>query len=192
MTGYFLWCDIETQGLDAERHWMFEIAAIVTTVDTLEPVGEPFHRIFQYNDDHIERIKEYTDPFVLEMHEKTGLWDKMVRKEPGWIDGGPTWEDDEDMLAWLQDLVGDEPRQARMAGSSIVLDLNFLRKNLPETAKHLHYRFVDVSGFCYALETQGLITPFDLERDDEHTAMGDILASIAKYKNALAQVKALG
>ena len=48
------------------------------------------------------------------------------------------------MLGFLQRHV--EPREARLAGNSVHVDLGFLRVHMPDLAAHLHYRIVDVSS----------------------------------------------
>jgi oligoribonuclease len=48
------------------------------------------------------------------------------------------------VLAFLRAHV--EPKEARLAGNSVHVDLGFLRAHMPDLASQLHYRIVDVTS----------------------------------------------
>lgn len=47
------------------------------------------------------------------------------------------------VLAFLRQHV--EPKEARLAGNSVHVDVTFLKAWMPDLAAYLHYRIVDVS-----------------------------------------------
>jgi oligoribonuclease len=174
------WIDVETTGLDPHFNELLEIACILTDVQ-LRPLAEPFHRVLQYDERQTALIKEYgTSDFVLDMHEKTGLWDKLKG-------GTPRPLVDEQLLDYIKS-VAPEKRQARVVGNSVRLDLNFLEQYLPKSYEHLHYRSVDVTGFEFLLASWGLASTEKAE--PEHTAIGDITASIVQLHSLKTQLEA--
>lgn len=162
------WIDVETTGLDAHYDYLLEVACIVTDTQ-LRPLAEPFHRVVFYGEDDVEWMKGTTSEYVREMHEKTGLWDKLPE--------GTERPDVDQQLKEYISSVAPEKRQARVAGNSVRLDLNFLETELPETYGHLHYRFVDVTGFEYLLSEWGITVPGGSDNRN-HDALGDITESI--------------
>lgn len=171
------WIDVETTGLVASRDYLLEVACIVTDTQ-LRPLAEPFHRVVQYDEAYVSIVKATANDFVREMHEKTGLWDRLTSgTDQGLVD--------EQLLEYIR-AVAPEKRQARVAGNSVRLDLNFLEEWLPDTYDHLHYRFVDVTGFEYLLTQWGVAEALELDKD--HTALGDITSSITQLHFLMGQL----
>lgn len=171
------WIDVETTGLDPQENHLLEVACILTDTK-LRPLREPFHRVLFY--DSTDWIKDETSPYVVDMHEKTGLWDKLQS-------GTPRRTVDTELLEYISS-VAPATRQARVAGNSVRLDLNFLEQFLPETYHHLHYRSVDVSAIEYILREWQLLDDPPAEHEPEHTALGDITASIAQLYGVLSDL----
>lgn len=177
---YLVATDAETTGLrDQEGHLLLEIAVYLASADApfdlIEPDG--FHAIIKH-----DRATAYAvaDDFVREMHEKTGLWDKLE-------DGTPLEEVDEQLLAYLQKHIGK--RQGRVFGNSIRLDMNFLDTYLPKSAAWLHYRFLDASGLAWFVNRQYGVPFFDKKR--AHTAIGDINESIEELRYITRSLRAI-
>lgn len=172
------WIDVETSGLSPQDDCLLEVACILTDVQ-LRPLAEPFHRVIFYSPDVVEWVKDETSDFVVDMHEKTGLWDKLPS-------GQHVRNVDRDLLEYIRS-VAPEKRQARVAGNSVRLDLNFLEEYLPASYEHLHYRSVDVSAIEYVLSQWGLASTEKAE--PEHTAIGDITASIIQLHSLKTQLE---
>lgn len=102
---------------------------------------------------HAVRIQPAgVDPYVIEMHSKNGLWERVPHGEA--LDTV-----DRDLAAFITEhavktivktfgpdgtskFVEDKPQ---LAGSTISFDRGFIARHLPRAAKTLHYRNVDVS-----------------------------------------------
>lgn len=174
------WIDVETTGLDPHYSALLEVACILTDTQ-LRPLREPFHAVIKYAEHEVEVMRSECDDFVREMHDKTGLWDKLLT-------GRPLVSVDMQLEEYIRS-VAPERRQARVAGNSVRLDLNFLETHLPLTYDHLHYRFVDVTGIEYILGQWGLAEPVEAEKD--HTALGDITSSVTQLHGLLVQLETL-
>jgi len=69
-----LWVDLETTGLD-ENDPLLEIAGIITD-EKLNPMSD-FNAVAYFDRDSLP-----IDPFVLAMHDESGLWDECIRQNP--------------------------------------------------------------------------------------------------------------
>jgi oligoribonuclease len=179
---YLVWVDVETSGLDANNDFLLEVAAIITNLDATVEYGE-FHRTLYYGAPSASWIRDCSNTFVRDMHDKTGLWDRLP-------DGDQAYVVDQDLLEFISTMV-PEPRKARLAGNSVRLDLNFIAANLPLSYAHLHYRSVDVSALAYVMaDCWGVVDGY-FEKKKSHAALDDIRESIDEYKWLHAQVKEL-
>lgn len=176
MADVLAWIDVETTGLNAQEHYLLEVACILTDTNLNVLEDEPFCAVIYYGEDDRRQLRDEADPHVQQMHDATGLW----RSLPS---GTPIRDVDRGLLAYISKHA-PEPRQARVAGNSVRLDLNFLDDSLPATAAHLHYRFVDVTGINYILEENGLYSDQPLP-DSDHVALNDIQRSIAQLRQSL-------
>lgn len=173
MSERIIWIDVETTGLSAfGKDELLEVACLVTDADLNILDEQGFRAVIKYSDLQISRMKLNTSDYVLEMHNKTGLWDELPM-------GAPVKTVDESLLAYIKQFV-PEPRTARIAGNSITLDRNFLEANLPQSFGHLHYRSYDVStiaGLASAwYEDEGY------QKKLTHAAMDDIRESIEELR----------
>lgn len=174
------WIDVETTGLRAQDHYLLEVACIVT--DTLlRPLAEPFHRVVRYDRYDVPTMKDRTSDYVVDMHTKTGLWEKLPA-------GTERMDVDRQLRKYIKS-VAPNPKQARVAGNSVRLDLNFLEEWLPETYEHLHYRFVDVSGLEFILREWELLDKPTVKGEPAHTAVEDIAASVVQLHAVLDELE---
>ncbi len=79
------------------------------------------------------------DPFVVEMHTRSGLLDQIKASTISLDDAG---------AATLEFIKGHvpEPASVPLCGNSIGTDRRFLAAYLPDIENHLHYRSIDVSS----------------------------------------------
>lgn len=172
---YLLWTDVETTGTDATTCHLLEVAAMITDYDLNLVTEESYSAVVRYSPETVTTIRDETVPFVVDMHDKTGLWDRLTSPEAksmGHIDA--------ELRAFLHTVTGGEKKIARMAGNSIRLDLNFVEKNLPDTYADLHYRMFDVSTLAVAAaKWRGAGT---FRKELAHTAVGDIRESLAEAR----------
>jgi len=128
-----VWMDLEMTGLDPGRDVILEIATLVTD-DELEVVAEGPDLVIHQSDDVLARM----DPFVTEMHTRSGLLEKVRASTVSLEEAGAA------TLAFLREHV-PEPGTVPLAGNSIGTDRRFLAAYLPAIEEHLHYRCIDVS-----------------------------------------------
>lgn len=168
-----IWVDVETSGLDPEKDYLLEVGIVLTDrwggsiaedswlLDTVLP-------------------KE-VDPFVVEMHNKSGLWNDLT-------DSTATLTQIEATDRILDFLTIHNIRYSSlpMCGSSVHFDRSFLKKFLPEVEKHFHYRNIDISTLkllCEDLNPE-LYAKLDSETQPakKHRAISDCYDTINEYK----------
>lgn len=171
-----LWLDLETTGLDPYNlDRLLEVAAIGTDLD-LNEVADPFEAVVRYGPETARALREeVAGDFVRAMHDKTGLWDRL----PG---GAPLSEVDSGLLEYTRSFA-PEPKQARLAGSSVSgVDVPFTTRFLPNTKGHLHYRVVDVSSEAFVAAEITRTAPGYFEKKRSHRAIDDIRESLDELR----------
>jgi len=129
-----VWMDLEMTGLDHTSDVIVEIATIVTD-DDLAIIAEGPDIVVHQTDDVLARM----DPFVVEMHTRSGLLDAIKASTTTLEDAGAR------TLEFIRQHA-PEPRTVPLCGNSIGTDRRFLAAYLPEIEDHLHYRSIDVSS----------------------------------------------
>jgi oligoribonuclease len=126
--------DLEMTGLDHLHDVIVEIATIVTD-DDLVIVAEGPDIVIHVDDDVLAGM----DPFVVEMHTRSGLLEAIRASTTTLEDAGAQ------TLAFIREHA-PEPKSVPLCGNSIGTDRRFLAGYLPEIEDHLHYRSIDVSS----------------------------------------------
>lgn len=162
-----LWADVETTGTDAHAGYLLQVAGFLTDTD-LNIISEPFNHIIQYTD--VDTIKSSANEFVQNMHEQTGLWDKLP-------DGLPLAEVDELVKNYINRYKDDET-VVRLAGNSIRLDLNFMERFLALSYGTLTYRSLDMSAISFFLKEVCGLTDEDFKKKKSHDAVDDVMESL--------------
>ena len=103
--------------------------------DELNVVAEGPDIAIHHDDDVLMRM----DPFVVEMHTRSGLLDQIRASTASLEEAGQL------TLAFIKEHV-PEPRTVPLCGNSIGTYRRFLAAYLPEIEDYLHYRSVDVSS----------------------------------------------
>jgi oligoribonuclease len=129
-----VWMDLEMTGLDHTTDVIVEIATLVTD-DDLEIVAEGPDLVVHQPEDVLARM----DPFVLDMHTRSGLLDQIRASTITLEEAG------RETLAFIRQHAPVE-RTVPLCGNSIGTDRRFLAAYLPEIEEYLHYRSVDVSS----------------------------------------------
>ena len=126
--------DLEMTGLDHTSEVIVEIATLVTD-DDLEVVAEGPDLVVHQPEELLLKM----DPFVVEMHSRSGLLDQIKTSTISLEQAGA------ETLAFIKQHV-PEARTVPLCGNSIGTDRRFLAAYLPEIEEYLHYRSVDVSS----------------------------------------------
>lgn len=180
MKDILAWIDIETDGLKASSN-ILEIACIVTDTD-LNPLDSTgYEAVVFYTENDSKIMRENALPVVQEMHTSTGLWGKLPQ-------GKPLSVIENEVLDYIK-VFAPEKRQARVAGSSVRADLNWIEYHMPSLYDHLHYRSIDVSTIHAIFEWSGIEAG---RRDDHvsvHSAMSDINDSLMFAREYVSYIK---
>lgn len=168
----FVWLDLEMTGLDPDTCAIVELALVVTGPD-LAPVAELERVIWQP-----EEVLARTDPFVREMHTRSGLLDRVRASRASLHDV------EREAVALVSRHAGF--REGVLCGNSIHQDRRFLVRHMPLLEGYLHYRQVDVSSL--KVLAKAWYPGVEFKKDKTHTALDDIrgsLAELAFYKQNL-------
>lgn len=164
------WLDAETTGLHASEEFLLEVACIVTDSD-LNVLHEGYTTPIYYPATVAQLLRETSIPVVKNMHDSTGLWDRLET-------GKLLSTVDAELTAYISQFA-PEPRTSWLAGNSIFLDRDFLRKFLPGVYNHLHYRSVDVTSIAGPADWwYGESFP----KEKKHDAFSDIIESIEELR----------
>ncbi len=169
-----VWLDLEMTGLDAQVNVILQAALITTSAD-LTPLEEFSVDIWQP-----EAALSTMTPFVREMHEKTGLIERVRRSKT-------ELRRAEQQL--LEIVSGWCPYGAVLCGNSIWQDRRFVDRYMPGLSGYLTYRLLDVSSIKVLAKTwYGQTALYTKPSDGEHDALVDVRNSIkelAHYKKVL-------
>ncbi len=164
-------------GLDHTRDVIVEIATIVTD-DELDVVAEGPDLVIHQPDDVLATM----DPFVVEMHTKSGLLE-AIRASPVTLEeaGAAT-------LEFLRTTVPGT-KAVPLCGNSIGTDRRFLAAYLPAIEAFLHYRSIDVSSVKELVRRwYPEVRQARPQKSGSHRALDDIRDSIAELRYYRARV----
>ncbi len=128
-----MWMDLEMTGLDPGKDVIVEIATLVTD-DDLNIVAEGPDLVVHQPDEALAVM----DPFVVDMHTKSGLLEAVRASTLSLDDAGAQ------TLAFIKEHAPEEG-SVPLCGNSIGTDRRFLSVYLNDIEEYLHYRSVDVS-----------------------------------------------
>jgi oligoribonuclease len=144
-TDRFVFCDLETFGLNYDKDPIIEIGFVIYDVNlSVVPIAT-FSSILWRPEYGQRRNKNFEhDAYVLDMHAKSGLWTDIQAGPPDDTNWNPLAVE-ERVLAWLSDngIGRDDP----LVGSSIQFDRNMLARQHPRIEEVFSYRNIDISSF---------------------------------------------
>lgn len=163
--------DLEMTGLDPDKDVIVEIATVVTD-DDLVVVAEGPDLVIHHSDD----VLAVMDPFVVDMHTKSGLLTSIRESTLSLEEAGRL------TLEFIR-LHVPQAQSVPLCGNSIGTDRRFLARYLPDIEKYLHYRCVDVSSIKELVRrwyagTEN-VRPFKVGK---HRALDDVLESIEELR----------
>lgn len=166
-----LWLDMEMSGLDVEKERILEVAAIVTDLDFREI--ETYHAIVKQPREVLDRM----DDWNRKHHGESGLIEQVLTV-------GRDERDVENELIGIVNRRFGEP--AVLAGNSISQDRSFINRYMPQLARALHYRMLDVTAWKILMNEKFSVK---YEKKNAHRAVDDIRESIAEMQLYLEQVR---
>ena len=166
-----MWMDLEMTGLDPTRDVIVEIATIVTD-DELAIVAEGPDLVIHQTDEVLAAM----DPFVVEMHTRSGLLEAIRTSQVTLTDAGAA------TLEFIR-AHAPEPATVPLCGNSIGTDRRFLAAYLPEIESHLHYRSIDVSSVKELVRRwYPKVREARPQKVGQHRALDDIRESIEELR----------
>ncbi|KRX64924.1 Oligoribonuclease, mitochondrial [Trichinella sp. T9] len=126
-----IWIDCEMTGLDIDNDRLMEIACMVTEGDENLTIGPNI--IIHQDDALLANMNEWCKT----QHGKTGLTEAVQQSTV------TEKVAEKQMLEFLS--LHTSPGLCPLAGNSIGRDRQFIEKYMPDLAKHIHYRNVDVT-----------------------------------------------
>src|SRR3954451_16700269 len=166
-----MWMDLEMTGLDPGKDVIVEIATLVTD-DDLNVVAEGPDLVVHQPESALAMM----DPFVVDMHTKSGLLAAVRASTTTLEDAGAR------TLAFVKEHP-PEPATVPLCGNSIGTDRRFLAAYLPAIENWLHYRSVDVSSVNELVKRwyPGLASAHP-NKTGSHRALDDIRESVNELR----------
>jgi len=166
MSQKLLWCDMEMTGLRVEKEAIIEVAFIVTNTK-LEPLDQYESVVYQPRD-FLDRMDDWNRSH----HTQSGLINKIQF-------GKPQSQVEKEIIELVRDNFEIPNERPILAGNSIAQDRSFINLYMPDLAKILHYRMLDVSSWKIIFEN---VYGLRYEKHKNHRALEDILESIEELK----------
>jgi len=162
------WIDLEMTGLDDTLDQILEVAVVITDIE-FKPLEE-YHRVVYQPQDVLDRMNDWCK----KTHGESGLTAAIPN-------GTPLATVEKELLTLIEKHYGTKDRVV-LAGNSVGNDKRFMDRYMPEVAKRLHYRLIDVSSFKEIFrEKYGI----HFHKGNSHRAVDDILESINELKHYL-------
>lgn len=161
--------DIETTGLEVNRHSILEVALVLTD-NSLE---EKLRESFVVSQSHV--TLNATNSWCEKQHKNSGLISEVKDSNVS------NSEAEKNLIKLFQEEVSkgvDVP----MAGNSVHFDREFLKSHMPGFENCFHYRNIDVSVFRELLERWGREEDIWEGEEKPHRAMGDVERCIKELK----------
>ncbi len=172
----FIWTDLETTGLDPEREEILALGMIITD-NAFKEIAR-FEQVIHVPAGY--RAMREMSPYVLEMHTKNGLLEKVAesRDELAAIEKLACTFLDQHLGAPAEKITDRPP----MAGNSVGFDRGFLTRHCPELVKRFNYRLLDVSTLkvLACATVPGAQKWNDSRPDAAHTPIADLEGSISE------------
>lgn len=164
------WVDLEMTGLDEMKDSILEVAIVITDLEfnTLDT----YHRVVFQPPEVVAGMNDWCK----KTHGDSGLTAAIPN-------GTPLAEVEKDILTLLNKHYGDPAKgkaeRVVLVGNSVGNDKRFIDRYMPEMAKRLHYRIIDISSFKEIFRDKyGLM----FQKKENHRAQDDIFESIGELK----------
>lgn len=171
MKARYLWCDLETTGLDEHADAILECAVIVTDVDLIPIRADSW--VIGMTD--LARARLAENEKVRDMHTRNGLIAECERSS------GTVGELDRDLERLISAFEWDEANDGKpiLAGSTIGFDHKFLAIDCPVASALLHYRSLDVTPIKLMIVD---VLGGRFAKAEKHRAMDDVSESLLQAR----------
>ena len=163
---------MEMTGLDEKVNVIIEIAVVITDLD-FNVLEEYETAVFQP-----QSAMDLMDSWCQATHTKSGLVERVKT--------GAKLEDAEKAIVELISRHFKADERIVLAGNSVGNDRRFIDKYMPNFAKRLHYRLIDVSSYKEVFRNKYGI---QFKKSENHMAKEDIMESIKELQTYLSYVQ---
>ena len=167
------WIDMEMTGLDVNKEVIIEVAALITNWEF--KVLEQFESVVYQSQTYLDAMDDWNKKH----HRDSGLTAKVPF-------GQKQIDVENTLIAMVHKHFPDPKNRPILAGNSITQDRLFLDKYMPNFAKLLHYRMVDVSSWKVVFQNK---LGKKYEKKNAHRAFDDIFESMEELKFYLSFVR---
>lgn len=173
---FLLWMDLETTGLEPDKHLILEASYQATTFrHPYAPLTRQRTVLTLADDFDVDQAYEKADAHVRKMHTTSGLWADLKLGRNSYDEPAITARLlERDLLQLSANWPTKRSRRVMLAGNTVHFDLGFLRAHLPKFAARLHFRVFDASGARTFLRSLGMPRG---EHENPHRADRDMLAA---------------
>lgn len=168
----FFWIDLEMTGLDDAVDSILEVAIIITDSD-LKPL-DSLHRVVYQPPEVVEKMNDWCK----KTHGESGLTAAIPL-------GTPLAYVEQEVLQLINRHYSSQDRVI-LVGNSVGNDKRFVDRYMPDVAKRLHYRVIDVSSFKEIFREKYDI---QFQKRNTHRAVDDIHESIRELEYYLSFIK---
>lgn len=158
-------------GLDDAKDVILEVAVIITDLNFKQL--DHYHAVIHQPPEVLDSMNAWCQ----KTHKESGLLAKIPR-------GIPLELADSDLLALIQKHFKKREKVV-LCGNSVGNDQRFVLKYMPQVAKRLHYRIIDVSSYKELFRRK---YGMKFTKKSSHRALNDITESINELKMYLSLV----
>lgn len=183
-TDLLIWIDLETTGLDVsdnmhgvQKHKIVEVGMHITD-SNFNIIDPGFEVVIHHPRDQLDQVM---NDFVTNMHTQSGLLDKIEQSSISLAQA-------EQMMIEYVASFNIAPKSSPICGNNVGFDKNFIDAQMPDFAKILHYRKIDVSSVKEIVSRQYPDVAAMLDKPSKHRGLADIQQSIKELKFYMANV----
>ena len=164
-----IWVDMEMTGLRPEIDRIIEIAIVITDGELNILTQSEAIAVHQPDE-----VLDGMDQWNRSTHGRSGLTERV--RASAWTEAAAEQELLRFLAAWVP------PGKSPMCGNSICQDRRFMARYMPQLEGWFHYRNLDVSSLKELCKRWRPEVARAFEKRSAHTALADILESIAELQ----------
>lgn len=174
---HLMWIDVETTDLDPHKGKLLEVALVLTRFDDDFSLLHTFETEISLTEISLRDIYPRTDPIIIEMHNKNGLWNTCLNSS---MNLRFVKDHISDFLNDCENIFDDvDLSETPLAGSGVHFDREWLNAHLDVAARRFSHKNFDVSTLKMAARAWADYDKlFPQEPPDHHRAMADVKSSI--------------
>lgn len=171
-----VWIDYETTGLKATEQAPLEFGIHLTNIWG-GSIAEASWLI--WDDECYEDFKREADPYVRDMHVKSGLWEELESEAATFLP-----KEVENLALDFLDKHEVPHGKLPMCGNNVPFDRAFAAEWMPKLEAHFHYRNVDISSvkeLCRGLNPR--VFEAAPVKNEQHRVLPDLMETIGEYRH---------